>query len=251
MKGVPGLLIAVALGITGAFCNWMYLAQKGQELDRVEFIGIAEGRTINPGDKFVDSDFQPIPIPRIAVGNLDKAAPLWDELATVRGMTATRSYSPGDIVLRQHLLTPPQNDIKKLLAPDERVMWLPVDTRGFVSSLVSAGDQVSFIVPRLGAAGPPLAEVESTTAAPPVAPQATEIIGPYRILALGNRLGSREVLAAAGVSTAQENVMAVAVKVVGNSLDEKGQQLSDLLRQTNFQQVQVLLHPPSDAKKAN
>src|SRR6185369_16112770 len=137
-----------------------------------------------------------------------------------------------------------QNDIKKLLAPDERVMWIPVDTRTFVSSLVSAGDQISFIVPPGAGGGPALAPVEGESGgeAPAAAPAGSPgMIGPFRILALGNRLGSREVLAAAGVTTSQENVMAVAVKIVAGSLDEWGQQLSDLLRQTNFQQVQVLL----------
>ena len=69
------------------------------------------------------------------------------------------------------------------------------------------------------------------------------MIGPFRILALGNRLGSQEVLRASGMSPSQENVMAVAVKVVKGELDEKGQKLLDTLRLTNFQQVQVLLHP--------
>jgi hypothetical protein len=247
MKGVPGLLIAVGLGIAGAFCNWLYLAQKGQALERVEFIGIDEGTRINPGDKFSEGHFHPISIPRIAVGNLDKAPFQWNELQTVIGMAATKTYSPGEILLRQDLRTPPQNDVKKLLAPDERVIWIPVDTRTFVSSLVSAGDQISFLVPRgAGSPAPAAAEGESGGATPP--PGASEMIGPFRILALGNRLGSREVLSAAGATASQENVMAVAVKIVAGTLDERGQQLSDLLRQTNFQQVQVLLHPAAEGK---
>jgi hypothetical protein len=115
MKGVPGLMMALGLGIVGAFCNWFYLAQKAREVEMVDFIGRA-------------------------------------------------------------------------------------------------------------AAGP------------------TETIGPFRILALGNRLGTPEVLRASGQAAAQENVMAVAVKLIGRDLDEPGQKLSELLRITNFQQVQVLLH---------
>jgi len=242
MKGVPGLLLAVGLGIVGAFCNWMYLAQKGQELERIDFIGIDDGTRINPGDKFTEGHFKRISVPKNAVGNLQKAAYTWSELQTVVGMAATKSYSPGEILLRQHLLTPPENDIKKLLAPDERVLWLPVDGRTFVPALVSAGDQVSFIVPHLG---PTPADKDT----PARGAGSAEIIGPFRILALGNRLGTRNVLTASGVTPAQENVMAIAVKMVGTNLDERGQQLSELLRLTNFQQVQVLLHPPGDAKK--
>jgi hypothetical protein len=49
MKGVPGLLIAVGLGIVGAFCNWMYLAQMGKDLQLQDFVGISENVKINAG----------------------------------------------------------------------------------------------------------------------------------------------------------------------------------------------------------
>lgn len=247
MKGVPGLLIALGLGIAGVFCNWLYLAQKGLEIERVQFIVVDDGTKINAGDRFVRSHFRPISIPRNAVGDLEKGAPKWDELQTVVGTAATKSYGPGEIILRQDLRTPPETDIKKLLAPDERVLWIPVDTRTFVPSLVNAGDQVSFVVPRLKPAAQP-AEEAGDNARPRVTEPSTEIVGPFRILALGNRLGSAEVLKAYGGAASQENIMAIAVKIVGGELDERGQQISDLLRLTNFQQVQVLLHPSGEAK---
>ena len=255
MKGVSGLLIAVGLGIAGAFCNWMYLAAKGRDLEMVDFIGINDNVKINVGDKFNKSQFIKISIPGTAVGNLDKAAYLWKDLDTVVGDAATKSYSPGEILLRQDVRTPPEMDIKKLLAPDERVLWIPVDTRTFVPSLVNAGDNVSFIVARFTLGAPtPAAEGDETpeTAEAPQKrpPPSTETIGPFRILALGNRLGSQQVMRASGTSPSQENVMAVAVKVVNGEFDEKGQKLLDTLRLTNFQQVQVLLHPapPKGAK---
>src|SRR5262249_29878732 len=79
MKGVPGLMIALALGIVGAFCNWVYLAQKGAELERVDFIVIEEQTKINPGDKFREEHFRKLSIPRIATDQLEKAAPRWEE----------------------------------------------------------------------------------------------------------------------------------------------------------------------------
>jgi hypothetical protein len=249
MKGVPGLLIAIALGIVGAICNMLYLAQKGQELERVDFIGIDDGQKINPGDKFQETQFRKISIPRNALGNLEKSACQWSELQTVVGMAATKSYSPGEIVLRQHLRTPPETDVKRLLAPDERVLWIPVDTRTFVASLVNAGDQVSFIVPQFVRTGPVPVDSNDRSTETRSGSAETRMIGPFRILALGNRLGSQEVLRAAGMTPSQENVMAVAVKVVGKELDATGQELSDLLRKTNFQQVQVLLHPVEDAAR--
>src|SRR5215471_13590108 len=99
MKGVPGLLIAIGLGIVGAFCNWMYLADKGRNLEMVEFIGIHDKVNINPGDKFTADHFTPIPIPKNAIGDLDKTAYLWKDMATVDGMAATKSYSEGEILL--------------------------------------------------------------------------------------------------------------------------------------------------------
>ena len=195
MKGAPGLLFAIGLGIVAAFCNWLYLANKGKQLEMVSFIAIAEDVKINPGDKFNEAHFMPISIPQNAVGNLDKVAVFWKDRATVMGEPATKSYSPGEILLQRQIRTPPEMDIKKLLLPEERLLWIPVDTRTFVPSLVSAGDQVSFIVPRLTLA--PAAEESEEGEKRPAS--STELIGPFRILALGNRLGSQEVLRAAGV----------------------------------------------------
>src|ERR1700736_2621903 len=161
MKGASGLLIAVALGIIGAFCNWIYLAQKGKELDLVDFIIIDENAKVSAGDKFSEGHLTKLSIPGSSVGNLDKSAVRWEDLSTVIGQVATKSYSPGEILLRQQLKTPAEMDIKKLLARDERAVWIPVDTRTFVPALVNGGDQVSFIVPRLTLAGPtPVSEGE-------------------------------------------------------------------------------------------
>lgn len=250
MKGVPGLMLALALGIVGAFCNWFYLAQKARDLEKVEFIGIAEGVQINAGDHFKDSDLVPIAIPKLSIGNLEKSAPLYRDRVTIIGMDATRSYMPGEILLRQDLRTPPPMDVKKLISENERVMWIPVDTRTFVPGLVNAGDQVSFLVPKTPNGRPAPVPVGDGASGPPLALGGTDIIGPFRILALGNRLGTPETLRAAGLSPAQENVMAVAVKLTNGALDEKGQMLTDLLRLTNFQQVQVLLHPGAAGGKS-
>lgn len=246
MKGARGLMVAGALGILGAFCNLFYLAQKSHDLAKVEFISIAPDVQINAGDRFKESDFVPLGIPHQGVGNLERSATLYSELRSVVGMAATRSYMPGELILQQDLRTPPPPDVKRLLGENERVLWLPVDTRTFVADLVNPGDQVSFIVPKLSRVGAPPAVAEGETRLPVA--EATEQLGPFRILALGNRLGSPEALRAAGGSPTQQNVMAIAVKMTGPGLDEAGQKLSDILRLTNFQQVQVLLHPSANAK---
>jgi hypothetical protein len=243
MKGAQGLLIAVALGIVGAFCNFFYLANKGRELDMVNFIAIDNDVKINIGDKFNEGNFMPVPIPRNAVGNLAKVAVHWKDMATVIGEPATKIYAPGEILLQRQIRTPPEMDIKKLLTADERLLWIPVDTRTFVPALVNAGDVVSFIVPRLTTVASSEEGGEKNSSS------STEIIGPFRILALGNRLGTQDVLRASGVTASQENVMAVAFKIVAGEFDEKGQRLLESLRLTNFQQVQVLLHPSPEAAK--
>jgi hypothetical protein len=146
MKGVPGLLIAVGLGIVGAFCNWMYLAQMGKDMQTLDFIGVSKDTKINAGDKFTKEHFVKISIPGNNLGNLDNVAVKWEALATVVGQPATKSYSPGEILLWHDLRTPPEMDIKRLLAADERVLWIPVDTRTFVPSLVNAGDKLRTLV---------------------------------------------------------------------------------------------------------
>lgn len=257
MKGASGLLIAVALGVIGAFCNWIYLAQKGRELDLVDFIGIDENVKISAGDKFSEGHLTKISIPGSSVGGLDKAAVRWDDRSTVIGQVATKSYSPGEILLRQQLKTPAEMDIKKLLARDERAVWIPVDTRTFVPALVNGGDQVSFIVPKLTLGGltpvaepsQPVSDGEQPGVGGGRAPASTDTIGPFRILALGTRMGSREVTTPYGMTAGQENVMAVAIKFVNGEFEEKGQKLLDLQRLNNFQQVQVVLHPSSEEVK--
>lgn len=245
MKGITGLVVALVIGIVGAFCNWFYIAQKSRDLEKVAFIGISDARAVNPGDVFTESDFVPIEIPAVNVGYLENAAYKFSERHTVAGMSAPRSYQPGEILLRLDVRTPAALDVKKLLGENERAMWIPVDTRTFVASLVSAGDLVSFLVPKYGAPQP----VTPDGATRPMG-TGSEIIGPYRILALGNRVGSLEVMRAAGMQPVQENTMAVVVKVKDGTLDEAGQKLAELLRMNNFQQVQVLLHPESNVQKA-
>lgn len=247
MKGVSGLVIALTLGIVGAFCNWFYLAQKAKELDAEYFIGIARDVSLNPGDRFKESDLVAVPLPKLSVGNLEQSAVLWNDRTTVLGMAATRSYLPGELLLRQDLRTPPTLDVKKQLGDNEILMWIPVDTRTFVAALVDPGDWVSFVIPKSAAAVPtPLPETDVPVRG---AAAAAETIGPFRIVALGNRLGTPQVLRAAGMSPSQENVMAVAVRTINGALDETGQKLSELLRVTNFQQVQVLLHKAPPAAK--
>jgi hypothetical protein len=248
MKGVPGLLIAVGLGIVGGFCNLAYLSHKATELEMVDFIAIGENVKINVGDKFNEGHFMKLSIPKNAVGNLDSVAVHWSDRSTVYGEPATKSYSPNELLLQKQIRTPPEMDIKKLLAADELAVGIPVDTRLFVSQLVNAGDNVSFLVPHVGVSFPTPADGSGQGegdkgASPP------DVVGPFRILALGNRLGSLDVMRASGAMPSQENVMTVAIKIVNGAFEPKSQRLLEIMKAPNFQQVQVVLHASPEAGK--
>jgi hypothetical protein len=167
---------------------------------------------------------------------------LYADRHTVVSIKALQAYHGGELILRQDLKTPPT---EFTLLDHERAMWIPVDVGTFVPSLISPGDQVSFIV------SSPLPS-DSAQIATSSVPQETinEMVGPFRVISLGGRLGSYEVFQAAGESTARENVMGIAVKVENDELDPKAEKLFGRLRQTNFRQVGVLLHPRNSNKVA-
>jgi Flp pilus assembly protein CpaB len=245
MKNVSGLIIAIGLGVAGAALNWMYLQQESSQIEKVNFIGVRE--RINRGDPIREEGLVPMPYPRATAREMEEFYILWDARQTVVGRTANRPYGEGDLVLRQDLKAPPPE--LKLRDKNERAMWIPVDTTTFVPSLVVPGNEVSFLVSRAVAGGPTLAvPSDGEEATPPPRSQAgsTDVIGPFKVLALGNRLGSAEVMQAAKIPQLQENVITVRVKMEGDKLEPKAQKLWDLLKITNFRQVGVLLHPQDE-----
>lgn len=250
MKSVQGLLIAVVLGLAGATLNWFYLDQRSREMDKVSFIGVKEGTTIRQGDLLRDDQLVPVDIPRSAVGNLPDFAYYYRDRATVIGQSPKRAYTGGELLLRQDMRTPPSE--LKLAGRDQRALCIPVDTSSFIPSLVVPGDKVDFLVARPDATSVPTpAEGTEEPGVRPPRPAAggSEIIGPFRVLSLGNRLGSEEAMKAYHIQQVQENVMTISVEVVGDELEPKAKKLWDMLRRTNFRGVGVLLHPKSDREE--
>ncbi len=254
MKGLSGLILAIGLGIIGAVFNFAYLTQKSRDFERVAFVGIRGDVNLAPGERLTEEVIVPVEIPAANIGNLDDFAYRYAGRGdrSLVGWTVARPIAGGSLVLRDHLATPPDRlDLGGDGAEDERAMWIPVNTRTFVPSLVNPGDQVSFLVGggTAPSRAPSLADEYDEEAAfnAPLrsGPGAsTEIVGPFEILALGNRLGSAEVFRGAQMPHAQENVMAVRVRVADDGrLEPKAQQLWDVLRATNFSDVGVLLHP--------
>src|SRR5690349_14385049 len=140
-----GLVVAAVLGLLGAAVNWVYLDSKTKQLERIEFLSVAPGVTMLPGDRFSESKLAPLAIPANNVGNELRAQGVrWSDRQTVIGMTAAYSFDGGEIILRQRLKTPPPT--MELTRDDERGLPVPVDTRSFVPALVNPGDMVSFLV---------------------------------------------------------------------------------------------------------
>jgi hypothetical protein len=246
MNGMKALAVAAVLGLAGAALNWYYLQTKAQQLEKIEFLSVAPGITIRPGDSFTDDKFAPLAIPAANVSKqLRDEAILYADRQTVNGMKAVRLHNEREILLRQDLKTPPA---ALALGEKERAMWIPVDTRTFVPSLVSAGDLVSFVVGGTAApAGPPGdpdAEEPPDPVPTPVAAGSSELIGPFKVLSVGNRLGSADVLKASGVPQMQENVMTISVQTTAdNQLEQKASKLWKLLQASGYRQAGVVLHP--------
>jgi hypothetical protein len=173
---------------------------------------------------------------------------LFADRGTVVGMRANREYLGGELLLRQDLKTPPAE--LKLMSENECAMWVPVDTRSFVPSLVTPGDWVSFLVSAApGSLAPPGEEDPDAPPAAPLTAARSELIGPFRVLSLGNRLGSAEVFKASGLSQQQENVMTISVRMEGGDIDPKAKKLFGLLQQSSLRQAGVMLHPKNEKMK--
>ena len=245
MNGKIALPIAAVLALAGAVLNWVYLDTKAQQLEKVQFLCVASGVTIKPGDRFTKDKFAPLAIPKNNVGEyLAKEALQYKDLDAIQGMAAVRVHREGEIILRQDLRTPPP--ALALNKETEGAIFIPVDARTFVPSLVSAGDLVSFVVGGVPTpAAPPDAdggEETAPTPAMPAAPGNPELIGPFKVLSIGNRLGSAEVFKASGLPQMQENVMAIRVSLEGRQLTGNDAKLWKQLQATGFRQVGVVLH---------
>jgi hypothetical protein len=239
MKGIQGLIVAGVLGVAAALLNWAYLHSRSSDEERVTFVGIKAGRTVNRGEALHDDDLVPLRIPVRWVGNLKDFAVLYSEKQTVLGQPVWRTLAGECLLLAEDLRTPPQS-LK--LDEGESLMWIPV-TGAFVPSLVMPGDMVSFKVPRAAVPTPIRSGAEkpnpddNSSASDPV-----ETIGKFKILALGNRLGSPEVMRAAKMPQLQENVLGIRVSDHVAGERENANRLWSLLQATNFRQVGIILH---------
>ena len=244
MKGAQGIMIAVAMGVVGFVCNWLYLEREASRVELVSFVGVSQPADVKRGDVIQSDDLVPISMPKSHESQLAQVAVLWDQRDLVIGQKAARDLAvsgEAELVMHRDLTTPAIKDINELIADNERVMWLPVDSRTFNPQHVDPGDQVSFRIPEFGKGASRSQPTEA----------GGKILGPFRILALGNRKGRRDVRQAAGLASGAEHVIAVAVKVENpdGKLAPQAETLAGILAVNNFQGVQVLLHRRDKAKR--
>ena len=241
MKNIYGLLLALGLGVAGGMFNWAYLAGKARNQEMVSYIGL--GADVERGQRLDESQLAAVSLPRLAAGNLDQFAIPWSARQSVIGQTIARFRKAGSMLLQDDLNTPPP-EIK--LKEGEGLTWIPVDSRTFVPSLVVPGDQVSFLVlpPVPGRVVPTEGDPAAGGDVPQLAapPGTVDTVGPFRVLSLGNRLGSTEVLKAAKMPQLQETVLGISVKVDKNGRldDPQAAQLLKLLNANNFRPMGVM-----------
>ncbi len=262
MKNLYALAIAATLGLLGLVCNLAYLNMKTRDIKKVEFIGIAptdsagRERRIAPGQKLREEDLVPVGIPAPWAGNLDEFAYLYEAKNSVVERAPWRELRGGRLLLRADMDTPPE---RLELGEDEVALGVPIDMRRFVPALAVPGNLVSFSVSPWASLEPTravsdetsggmLEPVEASSGGPPPAVSGqVDIIGPFRILSLGNRLGSADVWRGSRAPQVQENVLTVAARVSGGQLEPKAQKLLSILESSGFRGVGVILHPATNA----
>jgi Flp pilus assembly protein CpaB len=242
MKGFTGLLIAAILGLAGAVCNWLYLQRASNTLGRVSFIAIRPDVQLNIGDPIKDEDLQRIDLPENTAGNLSSVAPEWSAKAAVIGQRANRIFHGGEIVLEMDLAAPAQQQLAKTLQENEVAVWVPIDPRSVVAEQINPGDLVSFEVPRAALAGGTASVPTSTPALAGVASEKPEIIGPFRVLAIGARREPTNVQQAFRGRVGTETTLTSVAELKQGQLDPLSARLSEVLGSQNRQGLIVLLH---------
>ena len=187
-------------------------------------------------------------------------------------MAALGNGEYGVLLLRDDLKEP----LKELeLAKGESIRWIPIESRAYVPSLITPGDQVMFIVPKRPPAptraptpAPPKttasdaknidaknADAKPGEATPPdpIAPKPeedatdylgteTEEIGPFTVLSVGNRLGDLKVMQAAKIPQLQENLLGIHVGPKNSKEWVDVNNLWSRLQAVNFRQIGVVLY---------
>ncbi|MFQ5730781.1 MAG: hypothetical protein ACE5KM_02380 [Planctomycetaceae bacterium] len=217
MKGAQGLMIAAGLGVVGAVCNWFYISRKAADLDKEAFVYVKATAKVRAGDPFQEDDFEKVEIPKRYLGGLQKIAVPWELKHTAIGVPAPRSFPEDQILLQSDTRRLSQKRLAEALGPDEISWPVVVDATRFVAGNYNPGDMVLFFPP-------PASQVRGggNTKRPVKA-------GPFRILRIGDRGGSRDVYKAGGRRSSRSNVLTVPLVFKGGKFDQPSQDLLDLM----------------------
>ena len=251
MKGIHGLIIAIGLGIAATIFNWLYLQQKSKHTEMVYFIGVAAGETIGRGELFTEDKLKKVPFPKEYAKDLKDFVVHWDSLDEVCDTRAPRLIKDRSLLVDRDL----EGALQELDLEGGSLMWVHVNTRTCVPSLINPGDYVSFLVsaPHLA---PPRSETEDqpgsmtgegaaneTTYAPPGGQ--SKPIGPFLVMSMGNRLGTSDALVVAKIAQIQENTMGIKLMIGANgNFEPKAQALLNAQQATGNRPVGVILHSP-------
>jgi hypothetical protein len=239
MKGTQGLVLVAVFGVLGVTLNWIYLQNKTRDVEtNIQFLGIASGATIDPGQVIKEEILQAVPIPERHAGKLKDYVYLYQDRGTVAGITATRRYQGGDLVYREHYRTPPA-ELK--LGPGEKLIWIPVTSNSFVPELVNPGDRIEFIVP-VHETQPVTAAIPGEAQAVPVAKSVrTESIGPFRVGSLGNRLAAIDVARGNRMATSQERLVGIIISTKDAKEQENASRLQGRVLSGDYHSIGVAL----------
>ena len=103
MKGAQGIMIAVAMGVVGFVCNWLYLEREASRVELVSFVGVSQPADVKRGDVIQSGDLVPISMPKSHESQLAQVAVLWDQRDLVIGQKAARDLAvSGEAELVMH-----------------------------------------------------------------------------------------------------------------------------------------------------
>lgn len=258
MKGIYGLGVALALGLAGALVNFTYLNAKLKDVEKWHYIGVKKDKNVPRGAILREDDLEVIELPQAWVGSLDDVADRWEVRNTVVvGKPAVRTLSGPRLLLRDDYRTAP-NEILAL-AKGETARFVSVDPRSFVPSLLVPGAEVKFLVPAVIGPTPAALPLEATPGGdPPLEPvssqpkrltgETDDAIGPFTVLAIGNRLASPEVWKAHRMPQMQENVLTIRVNTADASEVERANRLFKRLQAIEFRPVSLQIEKQGGAQ---
>ena len=226
MKGIQGLIVAVLLGLVGFAFN-MYYLNSSRDFEHDIFIGVRKNASVERGTPLQRNHFEKISIPREFVGNLNEFALPWTDLDAVVGRKSIRNYERGGLLLRNDFRTAPD---ELQLVGGETAVSVPIDTRTTMTSQIIPGDtRVSFYVDSRGI---PSGGVDS------------KWIGPFDVMAVGQRMSSTDVYNSRGGRGGGENMLTLKATDIKGKSNGSMTFLLNHLAGTNFKPLRLKIHAP-------